>query len=142
MIEGAGKRVFFAGDTGYDPEMFKEIGRRFPGIDVAFIPIAPSRGEDGKKKDRWGHVGPQHALDIFVDVGARYMVPIHFEAYFSSGERIDEPRQKLAAEVARRGLQARVFALHTGERFVYPPEGEPAPTVISELVSGQRTASQ
>ncbi len=133
IIEGAGKRVFFAGDTGYDPAMFKEIGRRFPGIDVAFIPIAPSRGEEGTSMmDRWGHVGPGRALDIFADVGAKYMVPIHFEAYFSSGERVDEPRRLLTAEVARRGLEGKVFALRTGERFVYPPEGQSAPIVISE----------
>jgi L-ascorbate metabolism protein UlaG (beta-lactamase superfamily) len=86
-------------------------------------------------------VGPQHALDIFRDVGARYMVPIHFEAYFSSGEHVDEPRQKLAAEVERRGLRDRVFALHTGERFVYPPEGAEAPQVISESARAPRSAS-
>ena len=43
LIEGAGRRVFFAGDTGYDPSMFREIAARFPGIDVAFIPISPVR---------------------------------------------------------------------------------------------------
>ena len=130
MIEGCGHRVFFVGDTGYDPAMFQEIGRRFPGIELAFIPIVPGRGEDGKK-DRWGHVGPKGALDIFRDVGARYLVPIHFEAYFGDGRRLDEPRRKLAEEVALRGLTGRVFALRTGERFVYPA-GSAQPVVISE----------
>ena len=59
VIEGAGRRVFFAGDTGYDPHKFREIGERFPGIDLAFIPIAPGRKEG--QKDRWGHVGPRRA---------------------------------------------------------------------------------
>ena len=40
VIEYKGKTVFFAGDTGYDPEKFKEIGRKF-AIDLALIPIAP-----------------------------------------------------------------------------------------------------
>jgi L-ascorbate metabolism protein UlaG (beta-lactamase superfamily) len=131
LIEGAGHRVFFAGDTGYDPDLFREIGRRFPGIEVAFIPIAPSRGEEGAR-DRWGHVGPKGALDIFRDVGARYMVPIHFEAYFSAGERVGEPRSRLGDEVAHRHLDDRVFALRTGERFVLPEQGDQRPLVISE----------
>ena len=134
VIEGAGHRVFFAGDTGYDPVMFKEIGRRFPGIELALIPIAPSRNDDGRK-DRWGHVGPAGALDIFADLGARYMVPVHYEAYFSSGERYREPRERLAAEVKRRKLEGRVFALRTGERIVYPMREGDSPLVIRELAA-------
>ena len=132
VIEGSGHRVFFAGDTGYDPEMFKEIGRRYPGIELAFIPIAPARNDDGKSKDRWGHVGPKQALDIFREVGARYMVPIHHEAYFASGMRMNEPRQILLAEAARRGLSERVFALRTGERLAFPQSQDDRPLVISE----------
>ena len=128
IIEGGGHRVFFAGDTGYDPEKFKEIGRRFPGIELAFIPIAPGRPEG--KVDRWGHANPSQALDIFNDVGAQYMVPIHFESYFAvGGDNRQRPRRDLVAEVQRRGLGQRVFALHTGERIVVP-HGEPY--VLSE----------
>ena len=35
IIDGYGKRVFFAGDTGYDRKAFVEIGQKFPGIDLA-----------------------------------------------------------------------------------------------------------
>src|SRR5258705_1063427 len=123
VIEGAGRRVFFAGDTGYDPHRFREIGARFPGIDLAFIPIAPGRKEG--QADRWGHANPGQALDIFADVGARYMVPIHFESYYGvGGADRRAPRRELSAEVRRRGLEGRVFALQTGERIVLP-EGEP-----------------
>ncbi len=51
-VEGEGKKVYFAGDTGYrsvkDGEdeaerpvcpAFKEIGERFGGFDLAMIPI-------------------------------------------------------------------------------------------------------
>ena len=123
VIEGAGRRVFFAGDTGYDPHKFREIGARFPGIDLAFIPIAPGRKEG--QADRWGHANPGQALDIFADVGARYMVPIHFESYYGvGGADRRAPRRELGAEIRRRGLEGRVFALQTGERIVLP-EGEP-----------------
>ncbi|TMA23472.1 MAG: hypothetical protein E6J85_01875 [Deltaproteobacteria bacterium] len=48
VIEGFGHRIFFAGDTGYDARLFHEIADRFPGIEIAFIPIAP-----GRRKAAW-----------------------------------------------------------------------------------------
>ena len=56
------------------------------------------------------------------------MVPIHFEAYYSRGDH-GAPRRRLLAEVARRGLGDRVFALHTGERIAL---GDGAPKVLGE----------
>ena len=138
VIEGAGHRVFFAGDTGYDPEIFKEIGRRFPGIEVAFIPIAPGKGERGTP-DRWGHVGPRGALDILADLGARYLVPIHYEAFFSSGQRIGDARIALAEEVRKRGLEDRVFALRTGQGLALREGG--AASVLSQQGGKQLAAA-
>ena len=126
VIEGGGRTVFFAGDTGYDPRAFKEIGRRFPGIDLALVPIAPARG--GNRN----HANPQEALQIFADVGARYMIPIHFEAYHSTAVPLDEPRKLLGAEVDRLGLEGRVFALRTGERWMLPNDEGGAPWVTHE----------
>jgi L-ascorbate metabolism protein UlaG (beta-lactamase superfamily) len=73
--------------------------------------------------DRWGHANPRQALDIFADVGARYMVPIHFEAYYSRGTDHGGPRRELLANVQSRHLEERVFALHTGERIVLASAG-------------------
>jgi N-acyl-phosphatidylethanolamine-hydrolysing phospholipase D len=119
IIDGFGKRVFFAGDTGYDKKAFLEIGKRFPGIDLAMIPIAPAKGNNPN------HADPQEAVQIFLDTGAKYMIPIHFEAYHSMAVPLDEPRKQLAAEVEKRGLSGRVFALYTGERWVEPQTGDP-----------------
>lgn len=119
VIEASGRAAYFAGDTGYDPAIFKEIGRRFPNLDVAFVPIAPARGGNAD------HASPKEALDIFRDLGARYLVPIHFEAFYSSVVPYDEPRKVLLAEAARRGVSDRVIALRTGERIVVPSSGPP-----------------
>jgi N-acyl-phosphatidylethanolamine-hydrolysing phospholipase D len=119
IIDGFGKRVFFAGDTGYDKKAFIDIGKRFPGIDLALIPIAPAKGKNPS------HADPREAVQIFLDTGAKYMIPIHFEAYHSMAVPLDEPRKQLAAEVEKRGLQGRVFALYTGERWIEPDGGEP-----------------
>jgi N-acyl-phosphatidylethanolamine-hydrolysing phospholipase D len=125
IIEADGKRIFFAGDTGYDKTAFIEIGKRFPGIDLALIPIAPAKGGNVN------HADPKEALDIFRDVGARYMIPIHFEAYASMAVPYEQPRAELLAEAKKRHLEDRVFALYTGERFIVPDSGGP-PRVTRE----------
>jgi L-ascorbate metabolism protein UlaG (beta-lactamase superfamily) len=140
VIEGAGRTVFFAGDTGYDAKAFKEISRRFPHIDLAFIPIAPARG--GNRN----HADPKEALQIFEDVGARYMIPIHFEAYHSTAVPLDEPRRLLEEEVEERHLEDRVFALHTGERWMLPDVAGKKPWVTDEKAAqppnARKTASR
>lgn len=125
VVEGFGRSVFFAGDTGYDKAAFREIGRRFPRLDLALVPIAPARGGNPH------HASPQEAVQIFRDVGARYMIPIHFEAYPSSIVPLDEPRKELGEAAQKDGLERRVFALYTGERWVEPDDGA-APYVTRE----------
>ncbi len=130
VIEGAGRTVFFAGDTGADAAKFKAIRERFPHIDVAFIPIAPARG--GNKN----HASPAEALDIFTEVGARYLVPIHYEAYYSMAVPYDEPRRLLEDAVEKRHLEGKVFALRTGERLVLPDADSKEPWVSNQLPPG------
>ncbi len=125
VIEGAGKRVYFAGDTGWDDQIFAEIGKRFPGIDLAFIPIAPARSDSSDARDRWGHVGPRLALRIFEAVGAKAMVPIHYEAFFATGSHLGDARRAMLAAATEAHESARVFALGEGERVVLPFEGAP-----------------
>ena len=119
IVEGAGKRIFFAGDTGYDKNAFIEVGKRFPDIDLALIPIAPAKGGN------LSHADPEEAVHIFRDVGAKYMIPIHFEAYHSTAVPLDLPRKQLLEIVAQQHLEGRVFALYTGERWVEPEDGSP-----------------
>ncbi|MBS2022684.1 MAG: MBL fold metallo-hydrolase [Deltaproteobacteria bacterium] len=140
VIEGAGHRVWFAGDTGYDPVMFKEIGRRFPGLEVAFIPIAPSRKDTLGAKDGWGHVGPNLALQIFEDVGARAMVPIHFEAFYASGSSLDVPRKLLMDAARKRGDLERVIAWHPGESILLDDDGVRSmdAALVSDVRAGKR----
>jgi N-acyl-phosphatidylethanolamine-hydrolysing phospholipase D len=122
VVEAAGHAAYFAGDTGYDPDLFKEIGKRFPRIDIAFVPIAPARGGNTS------HASPAEAVQILQDLGARFLVPIHYEAFYSSVVPYDEPRTKLAEAAAKAGVSDRVWALHTGERILIPDVGVPQVT--------------
>lgn len=128
VIEQDGLKVFFAGDTGHSPELFREIGERFPGIDLALIPIAPYRGDKGNRV----HANPAEALEIFAAVGARYMIPIHYEGYYGHWAGYDTPRRDLEAAVAKKGLEERVFAMRPGERWILPGKEGGRPVVTRE----------
>ena len=87
IIEGKSETIYFAGDTGYFPE-FKEIGNRFPEIDVAILPI-------GAYEPRWFmkpiHMNPEDTLQAFSDLGAKYLLPMHYLTFVLTDEALDEP---------------------------------------------------
>jgi len=115
IIEYRGVTVFFAGDTGYDPELFKEIGRRFK-IDLAIIPIAPSSGNGLGSRV---HVSPLGALTIFKDVRAAYMMPIHFGTMlFGSTANPIGPLEQLRDIAKSEGIFDRIVGLETGEQKI------------------------
>lgn len=115
VFEYKGIVIFFAGDTGYNPEFFKEIGRRFK-IDLAIIPIAPSAGDGIGSRV---HVSPQGALEIFKDVGAQYMMPVHFGTMlFGSSANPKALLEILKADAAQERVADRIVALEVGEQRV------------------------
>jgi N-acyl-phosphatidylethanolamine-hydrolysing phospholipase D len=90
VIEVGGFKAYFAGDTGYNPEIFREVREKFGTIDVAFLPIAPE-GEAAM------HTDHKEALKAFRDLGAKQMVPIHWGAYRTGPEKVEDPINKLQA---------------------------------------------
>src|SRR5690606_32647002 len=69
VLTSGDRRVYFAGDTAYG-EWFTRIGERYPGIDLALMPV-------GAYEPRWfmkaTHVDPAQAVQACLDVGARRM---------------------------------------------------------------------
>jgi N-acyl-phosphatidylethanolamine-hydrolysing phospholipase D len=115
VVEYEDVTVFFAGDTGYNPELFKEIGRRFK-IDLAIVPIAP--GSSGGLGSRV-HANPAGALMIYKDLGARYMMPMHFGTlFYGSDSNPSEPINRLREIAEREGLSDKIVGLEIGEQRV------------------------
>ncbi|HVN86316.1 MAG TPA: MBL fold metallo-hydrolase [Candidatus Binatia bacterium] len=108
VIESAAGTVFFPGDTAYFPG-FREYGRQFP-IDVALLPI----GAYSPPAFRRVHMNPEDALQAFVDLRARFLVPIHWGTFAVSYEPIDEPPRWLHALAAANDLADRVVILKHG----------------------------
>jgi N-acyl-phosphatidylethanolamine-hydrolysing phospholipase D len=117
LLDSGRRRYFFAGDTGYFGG-FAEIGRRFAPIDVAFLPI-------GAYEPRWfmayPHMNPADSYRAFLDLGARWMVAMHWGTFDLTDEPLDLPPHDLAREVAAQaGDPERVRTLAIGERWLIP----------------------
>jgi N-acyl-phosphatidylethanolamine-hydrolysing phospholipase D len=118
VIEYQGQTVFFAGDTGYDPEMFREIGRKFT-IDIALIPIAPVEPRDFMMRV---HIDPKEALQIFEDVGAKFMIPIHHRTFVQGlDSTLTYAQDQLKRLVSERHIEDRVMILGIGEQRILVP---------------------
>jgi L-ascorbate metabolism protein UlaG (beta-lactamase superfamily) len=112
VIEGSRAVIFHAGDTGWF-EGFAEIGRRFPGITAALLPI-------GAYDPAWfmerQHMNPEQALSAFQALGAETLLAMHWGTFRLTDESLDEPPRRLEAERRRLELPAeRVRALAVGE---------------------------
>jgi N-acyl-phosphatidylethanolamine-hydrolysing phospholipase D len=115
IIEYNGTTIFFAGDTGYNPEFFKEIGRRFR-IDLALLPIAPIEPRDFMQRI---HTDPAEAIHIFDDLNATLMIPMHFGTFSQGLESSPTDAQSIMEQlINERGLQSRVRLLKIGEQVV------------------------
>lgn len=115
VVEGGRGKVYHSGDTGYFPG-FNEIGSRFPGIDVACLPV-------GAYLPPWimkeVHTNPEEASRAFLDVKARQMLPIHWGTFRLSDEAMDEPPRELRRAHERLGIAS--------ERLLMPPLGATVP---------------
>ena len=100
VIEGSKARIYHAGDTAYF-EGFTEIGKRFPEIDTALLPIGAYDPAWFMEKQ---HMNPVQAVQAFVDLRARNFVAMHWGTFKLTDEPLDEPPRLLRAEWERRGL--------------------------------------
>ena len=105
LIEARGRRILFAGDSGYGPH-FREIGARLSPIDLALLPI-------GAYEPRWFmkdiHMNPAEAVQAHVDLGARQSIAMHFGTFQLTPEGIDEPVRELGKALQQRGVPAAQF---------------------------------
>jgi L-ascorbate metabolism protein UlaG (beta-lactamase superfamily) len=114
LIEVGGRRILFAGDTGYGSH-FQEIAARLSPIDLALLPI-------GAYEPRWFmkdiHMNPAEAVQAHLDLAARRSIAMHFGTFQLTPEGIDEPVRELATALRERGVPAEQFrVLDVGESF-------------------------
>ena len=113
-----GFKLWYAGDTGYAPEPFQQIGERLGPFDFALIPIG---GYEPRGFMRTHHINPEEAVRIQREVGADRALGVHWGAFVLTAEPADQPPQRLAAAVQAAGLPKDSFVtLAAGETMRIP----------------------
>jgi L-ascorbate metabolism protein UlaG (beta-lactamase superfamily) len=109
VIEKDGIAVYFAGDTGYG-DHFKDIGSRF-ALDAVLLPIGAYKPQEWFREI---HLNPETAIQAFLDLGARCLIPIHWGTFKISDEPLREPPRLLLEEAGKRGVAGRLRILENG----------------------------
>ncbi len=117
LMERNGLKVLYGGDSGYFAG-FKEIGRRWPGIDVALLGA-------GAYLPRWfmhyAHMDMDELIQAHRDLGSRQLIPTQWGTLKLG----DEPAGWPAVELRRRiagdpGLAREVLLMPVGGRLLLP----------------------
>jgi N-acyl-phosphatidylethanolamine-hydrolysing phospholipase D len=117
VVQGKKNSFYFAGDTGYFSG-FQEIGKKFPNLDVAILPI-------GAYEPRWFmkpvHMNPSEAMDAYIDLKAKYFLPMHYLTFVLTDEALDEPLKLTKLEFENKGISSKnLFDLKIGESKFFP----------------------
>jgi len=116
VVEGGGCSVYHSGDSAWF-EGFAEIGRRFPAIDAAMLPI-------GGYQPAWFmehyHLNPELAGHAFVELGANRLVPMHWGTFQLTDEPLCEPIDRMRSwwRQAGPGNPHRLRVLDVGESLM------------------------
>ncbi len=107
--------LYHSGDTAYFSG-FREIGLRL-SPEVALLPIGAYHPDSFRSV----HTSPEDAIQAFLDLGARTMIPMHYGTFRLSYEPMHEPVERLRDAAARAGVAARVRVLDEGETTFFQP---------------------
>jgi L-ascorbate metabolism protein UlaG (beta-lactamase superfamily) len=113
VIRSRQHSLYHAGDTAWF-NGFREIGRRLHP-EVALLPI----GAYDPPAYRNNHTNPEDAVRAFVDLGSRWMVPMHYGSFRLSHEPIDEPLRFLQSEARAAAIEDRLLVLTEGMTKVF-----------------------
>ncbi len=107
LIEIAGRRIVFGGDTAYT-ESFSQLRSSKP-VDLAIMPIGAY--------DPWirVHCNPEQAMLMAGHAGAEYILPVHHRTFQLSREPRNEPIERIIA--AAGSSPYRVCIQEIGEEF-------------------------
>jgi L-ascorbate metabolism protein UlaG (beta-lactamase superfamily) len=113
LLRAGARTIYFAGDSGYDATLFREIGRRCGPPDLALVPI-------GAYEPRWfmseAHMNPAEAVLAHRDVGARRSIGMHWGTFQLTDEGREAPVRALESARAAAGMtQAEFGVLQPGE---------------------------
>jgi L-ascorbate metabolism protein UlaG (beta-lactamase superfamily) len=108
ILEHQGRSIYHAGDSAYC-ECFKEIGSRC-APEIALLPIGAYYPDSFRNV----HMGPDEAVKVFVDIRAKWFIPMHYGTFKLSFEDMDAPPRWLKEIAERDGLNDHLLMLEEG----------------------------
>lgn len=118
VIQHQDLKVFFSGDTGYF-DGFKKIGEKFGPFDVAML-------ETGAYDKQWPdvHMQPEETLQAFIDLNAKWLMPVHNGTFDLGLHAWREPFDRIAALAEQRGVQMATPMMGEALSFKQPHAGQ------------------
>ena len=113
VLEHQGRSVYHAGDSAYS-DCFKEIGRRC-APEIALLPIGAYYPDSFRNV----HMGPDEAIAVFRELGAKWFVPMHYGSFKLSFEEMDAPPRWLKQIAQQEGLSHQLKMLEEGVPQVF-----------------------
>jgi L-ascorbate metabolism protein UlaG (beta-lactamase superfamily) len=107
-----GRNIFHCGDSAYF-DGFKEIGERHD-IEVALLPIGGYDAPTGREV----HMNPEEAVQAFLELRAKTLVPMHYGSFRLGYEPLDEPPARLLVSASAQGIANKVLVLTEGTPVV------------------------
>jgi N-acyl-phosphatidylethanolamine-hydrolysing phospholipase D len=105
LVEGAGCKLWHAGDSGYCAG-FSEIGGRYGPIDFGMIPIGAYLP---RRIMRAMHMNPAEAVQAFLDTRCRRAMAMHWGTFKLTDEPMGEPPLLLERALLEHGIPAGTF---------------------------------
>jgi len=119
VIRSSQFSLFFSGDTGYF-DGFKEIGAAYGPFDVTCI-------ETGAYDHSWPdvHMWPEQSLQAHLDLGGRYMLPIHNGTFDLALHNWFEPFERITALAASESVALLMPQIGEAVQLASPPNWYP-----------------
>ena len=113
FIESGPRSVFHCGDSAYF-DGFREIGERC-NIELALLPIGAYDPPSGREV----HMNPEQAVQTFLELGANWMVPMHYGSFRLSFEPVEEPLQRLIRSAKELGVAEKLCVMTEGKPQIF-----------------------
>lgn len=109
-LELGGFSLWFAGDTGYNEQLFTELGENMPAVDVSLIPIGAYAPRSFMKTY---HTNPEESVLIHRLIKTKTSIGMHWGTYPLTAEAPTEPPIKLKEAIQKYQLNKDDFIVMT-----------------------------
>jgi L-ascorbate metabolism protein UlaG (beta-lactamase superfamily) len=100
--------LYFAGDTGYDKNIFQEIGKRYAPLRASLLPI-------GAYKPLWFmspvHISPEEAVKVHLDLKTEISIAMHYGTFPLADDGQSEPVRDLKQAMKRYNISQDEFLI-------------------------------